>query len=168
MKRTIPLQISAVMIVLLALSACESTSSESARVGAPAVRGQMSDPEIPMDAEYGELSGEAQARAVTYAADAERPDQPPYPKGGWQAVHDRLVLPERAPDGPSAGAVYVEFTLGPDGKVEEASVVEGFSEEVDAAVLAAFRDSEFSPAIKDGVPARVKLRNRVEIAYNDY
>lgn len=71
-----------------------------------------------------------------------------------------VTLPEGAEPLPDDAAVVLRLTIGADGRVSEAEIVEGVRDDVDAVVLAAARDLTFLPATRDGepVPARINFR----------
>lgn len=67
-------------------------------------------------------------------------------------------LPPGALDGLDAPAVVIELIVGVDGSVSEARVLEGLSEELDAAALAAVQQFVFEPARRNLEPMAARIR----------
>lgn len=74
-----------------------------------------------------------------------------------------VVLPESAEPLPADAAVGLTLTIGRDGTVQEAQIIEPLRDDVDALVLEAVEGMRFEPATRDGepVPARVSFRYRI-------
>jgi TonB family protein len=85
-------------------------------------------------------------------------DRVPWPVGGWKAVTDRMVLPNRQI--PEA-KIELEFTVTSSGEVTNVRVTKGIAPDVDQAVLTALRQSPFEPGIRDGKKTDVKLHQHM-------
>jgi TonB family protein len=57
-------------------------------------------------------------------------------------------------------AILLELLIGEDGRVREADIIEGVSNDLDSAALEAVRRFEFEPARRRGVPVPVRIRYR--------
>lgn len=73
-----------------------------------------------------------------------------------------LTLPEGTR--PPGDSVLLRLTIGPNGRVREAEIVEGLDERTDAAVLEAVQGLRFAPAIRDGEPITARITFRYRIA----
>lgn len=72
----------------------------------------------------------------------------------WVSAH--LCYPNISRKNGDDGVVYVEFTIGTDGKVKDVRVLEGASPALDAEALRVIRKSpRWTPGMKDGNPVTV-------------
>lgn len=72
----------------------------------------------------------------------------------WVSAH--LCYPNISRKNGEDGVVYVEFTVGTDGKVKDVRVLEGASPALDAEALRVIRKSpRWTPGMKDGKPVQV-------------
>jgi TonB family protein len=78
-----------------------------------------------------------------------------------------MTAPEvRVPDGvalPADASVLLEITVTEQGAVVDPVIARGIDADTDAAVLDAARSMRFSPAERDGQPARVRVRFRFRV-----
>jgi len=104
------------------------------------------------------------ADGPSHAAQLEKttpPEQWPTFKGSgpeafsaWVSAH--LKYPKDAKRAGIAGTVRVEFTIGPDGYIQEAKVVQGIFPSLDAEAVRVIKSSpKWNPGIKNGKPCRV-------------
>ena len=72
----------------------------------------------------------------------------------WVSAH--LCYPNISRKNGEDGVVYMEFTIGTDGKVKDVRVLEGASPALDAEALRVIRKSpRWTPGMKDGKPVQV-------------
>lgn len=113
------------------------------------------------------------AAAVRVAAAPPKPTTPPpQPKAAGE-TRPAVVLAPAAPNYPiqaarnqTSGYAVVEFTVSPDGSVENPHIIESSPRRVfDTAAMEAVRQSKFKPALKDGEPVASTLRRRIDFKF---
>jgi protein TonB len=120
------------------------------------------------------LAAEQQA-AVTAKVAAAQPKPaaaapPPQPVGETRAA---VVVAPASPSYPiqaarnqTSGYAVVEFTVSPDGAVENPRVIDSAPRRVfDSAAVQAVTQSKFKPALKDGKPVASTLRRRIDFKF---
>ncbi|MGH8213672.1 MAG: energy transducer TonB [Rhodanobacteraceae bacterium] len=95
-----------------------------------------------------------------------KPAPPPQPAGETRAAQ---VVTPAAPEYPiqaarnrQSGYATVEFTVGADGSVSGAHVINSSSHVFDGAAIQAVSRSKFKPALKDGQPLSSTLQRRID------
>lgn len=118
----------------------------------------------------------AEQKAAAAAQAAASPPQPvtprPTPKMAGESRAAVVVAPA-APAYPieaarnqTSGYAVVEFTVSPDGSVENPHVIESSPRRVfDSAAVQAVRRSKFKPALKDGKPVASTVRRRMDFKF---
>lgn len=92
------------------------------------------------------------AAGETRAASVVAPAAPAYP---IQAARNQI-----------SGYAVVEFTVSPDGSVDDPHVIDSSPRRVfDSAAVQAVRRSRFKPALKDGKPVASTLRRRIDFKF---
>jgi protein TonB len=120
------------------------------------------------------LAAEQQA-AVTAKVAAAQP-KPATPAPPHQPVGETRAAVVVAPASPSypiqaarnqtSGYAVVEFTVSPDGAVENPRVIDSAPRRVfDSAAVQAVTQSKFKPALKDGKPVASTLRRRIDFKF---
>jgi protein TonB len=120
------------------------------------------------------LAAEQKAAAAAQAA-AARPKPvmpPPQPKAAGETRAAVVVAPAtpnypiQAARNQTSGYAVVEFTVSPDGSVENPHVIESAPRRVfDTAAMQAVRQSKFKPALKNGEPVASTLRRRIDFKF---
>lgn len=120
------------------------------------------------------LAAERQATETAKVAatppQAAAPPPPPKPVGETRAV---VVVAPAVPNYPiqaarnqTSGYAVVEFTVSPDGSVENAHVIDSAPRRVfDSAAVQAVTRSKFKPALKDGKPVASTIRRRIDFKF---
>lgn len=113
---------------------------------------------------------EQQKAAAARAAAAAPPPAPAKPAA---ESHAAKVVSAATPDYPveaarnqTSGYAVVQFTVAPDGSIENAHIVESAPRRVfDNAAIQAVRRSHFDPAVKDGQPVASTLVRRIDFKF---
>ncbi|MEO8233448.1 MAG: energy transducer TonB [Ignavibacteriota bacterium] len=77
--------------------------------------------------------------------------------GGLVNLQKNVYYSELARRAEIEGKVIIEFIVGRNGDVEEASVFKGVFEELDMIALNAVKQAKFTPALQRGKPVRVRM-----------
>ena len=101
-------------------------------------------------------SSNVAARTPRYMADMPPPPPPP-PEiiGGIESLRALVRYPEEADS--IEGMVFVQFTVGEDGKVDDAQVLRGLGEDFDKEALRVVHLGRYRPAMVDGKPQRATV-----------
>jgi protein TonB len=119
-------------------------------------------------------AAEQQAAEVAKAAPPPKPTAPPpAPAKPAGETRNAVALSPAAPEYPlqaarnqTSGYAVVEFTVSPDGSVDNPHVIDSSPRRVfDSAAIQAVRSSKFKPALKDGEPVASTLRRRIDFKF---
>lgn len=84
-------------------------------------------------------------------------DYMPEPKGGFNTIQSRLVIPEQAKQNNISGKVLVKTYIDELGKVVRTEIIQGIGYGCDEAAMRAVRNSHFSPGKLGGQYVRVQM-----------
>lgn len=84
-------------------------------------------------------------------------EQMPELIGGIRGLQQQITYPEGARRSGAEGRVIVTFEVSREGEVDDAEVLKGVSDPLDAEALRVVREAEFRPGRQRGEPVRVKL-----------
>jgi protein TonB len=82
-------------------------------------------------------------------------DEPPFPEGGFQAVHRNLVYPEIARKSSIEGKVLVQAKISEKGVIQDVRVLKSLHESCDEAAIAAIKSVRWKPAKQRDKPVAV-------------
>ena len=95
-------------------------------------------------------------------------DTPPKPKGGLEAIQDKLKYPKKAQKAGVEGIVNVKVLVGTNGKVLETEIEKSFDEiSCDMAAIDAIKKIKWEPAKKDDEPIEAWISVPVEFKLDD-
>ncbi|MFQ5627167.1 MAG: energy transducer TonB [bacterium] len=96
------------------------------------------------------------AKIETHPANLDQ--MPPEPVGGWQALEDNLVYPERGRQAKIEGVVKVKVALNAYGNVLRAEISQSLGIDIfDRAALEAVKATAWKPARQGGAPVAVRI-----------
>ena len=98
---------------------------------------------------------------IASCATAPISDSPPVATTRVPAIYPRSMKIEGR-----TGSVLVEFTVDTSGAVEEVTVVEADSPAFAQAAVDAIKQWKFKPGYRNGIPVKVKLRERLDFNIN--
>ena len=82
----------------------------------------------------------------------------PEPRGGMQAIYDRVRYPEIARKAGIEGRVVVQFIVDEQGNVVNPTVIRGIGGGCDEAAIAAVQGVRFTPGMQRGRPVKVQFQ----------
>lgn len=82
----------------------------------------------------------------------------PEPRGGMQAIYDRVRYPEIARKAGIEGRVVVQFIVDEQGNVVNPIVIRGIGGGCDEAAIAAVQGVRFTPGMQRGRPVKVQFQ----------
>lgn len=84
-------------------------------------------------------------------------DYMPEPRGGYNAIQSRVVIPEQAKQNNVSGKVLVKTYIDELGKVLRTEIIQGIGSGCDEAAMRAVRNTRFSPGKLNGQYVRVQM-----------
>lgn len=73
----------------------------------------------------------------------------------------RATYPATAKDAHITGVVLLESVVAPDGTVRSIKVLKSVDKTLDRAAVAAMKQWQFKPGVKDGKPVAVRIRTEI-------
>ncbi len=77
--------------------------------------------------------------------------------GGFNALAQEMRYPEAAKAAGDEGTVFVQFVVDEEGRTDDAEVLLGVSEALDAEALRVVQQARFTPGRADGKPVSMQL-----------
>jgi|GEM_PF-324364 len=85
-------------------------------------------------------------------------DEPPSPIGGFKAIQENLIYPEKAKQAGIEGTTVIQARVDEKGDIEKAVVLQSSgNDELDAAAIEALKKTKFKPAVFDKKPVGVYI-----------